>query len=141
VLNHYLTAREDPSCMLAPIFHEARAARREKWWATGHPWPVTLSPTARVRPCMRTHTVGSTFRRCDSEAIHKSRGHILLEALMGCALALSASAALWQLASSAQHLAARADTRTTPHCVAPECQRSSVGYVCACAHDSFSLVE
>lgn len=70
-----------------------------------------------------------------------SRGHILLEALVGCALALSASAALWKLASSAQHLAKKAATRTLPKCPAPECQRDPLGYVCVCNQDSFSIIE
>jgi hypothetical protein len=73
--------------------------------------------------------------RCGPQA-----GHILLEALIGCALAVSTSAGLWQLATVARQLAQRAIIRTDAQCVTPACTPFSSGFICECGRDSFTIV-
>ncbi len=65
---------------LARIFHEARCARREKWSETGHPWPVSLSPTVCLGPIVPTLTVCSKFLRYASEFTSASV-HLLAQTL------------------------------------------------------------
>ena len=73
--------------LLTRIFHEARGARREKCSETGHPWPVSLSPTACVGPGVPTQTVGSTFRRyaseCASASMHLQAPTLHVRAIFG----------------------------------------------------------